>query len=159
MFLNTQHSWSIVVAKFSKTKFPCNSTAYGFKTLFFINWSRGFCRYACINSLIVVCRSFDSAFLDLTPTQKQKLEVAKSSRNCNAPNLCNLQFYYVDMQTEFYSPAIFCITLSMQIDCPLDNLPHQQQPYSSMITSPSRFRRSASHESINHHSMTSPTKG
>lgn len=84
MFLNTQHSWSIVVAKFSKTKFPCNSTAYGFKTLFFINWSRGFCRYACINSLIVVCRSFDSAFLDLTPTQKQKLEVAKSSRNCNA---------------------------------------------------------------------------
>lgn len=100
-------------AKFSKTKFPCNSTAYGFKTLFFINWSRGFCRYACINSLIVVCRSFDSAFLDLTPTQKQKLEVAKSSRNCNAPNLCNLQFYYVDMQTEFYSPAIFCITPSM----------------------------------------------
>lgn len=44
---------------------------------------------------------------------KTELEVAKSSRNCNAPNLCNLQFYYVDMQTEFYSPAIFCITPSM----------------------------------------------
>ena len=100
-------------SKVLKIKIYSNSTAYGFKTLFFINWSRGFCRYACINSLIVVCRSFDSAFLDLTPTQKQKLEVAKSSRNCNAPNLCNLQFYYVDMQTEFYSPAIFCITPSM----------------------------------------------
>ena len=60
---------------------------------------------------------------------------------------------------QFYSPAIFCITLSIQIACPLANLPHQQQPYSSMITWFSRFRRSASQLSINHHSMTSPMNG
>ena len=63
------------------------------------------------------------------------------------------------MQAVFHSPAIFCITLSMQIDCPLANLPHQQQPYSSITTSPSRFSRSASQLSINHHSITSPKNG
>jgi len=48
MFLNTQHSWGIVVAKFSKTKHLSNSTAYGFKTLLSVNWSRRFCCYTCI---------------------------------------------------------------------------------------------------------------
>ena len=28
----------VAVSKFVKTKFPCNSSLYGFKTLFFINW-------------------------------------------------------------------------------------------------------------------------
>ena len=48
MFLNTQHSWGIVVAKFLKTKHLSNSRAYGITTLLFVNWDKRFGVYASI---------------------------------------------------------------------------------------------------------------
>lgn len=51
--------------------------------------------------------------IDFAPAGKQKLGAAKSSRNCNTPNISALQFGYVDVQTVCHAPAIFCITLSM----------------------------------------------
>ena len=75
-------------------------------------------------------------YSSITPPRKQKSEVAKSCRNCKSPDPCNLWIYYVDMQAEFHSPAIFCITPSMYIACPLVVRPHQRQPSATIMTTP-----------------------
>ena len=46
---------AVAVSKFVKTKHLSNSTAYGIKTLLFINWDKRFCGYACIISVITIC--------------------------------------------------------------------------------------------------------
>jgi len=66
MFLNTQHSWGIVVAKFLKTKHLSNSGVYGFKILFFIDWDKRFEVYACINPEILLFRTLKTTDSDFT---------------------------------------------------------------------------------------------
>ena len=46
--------------------------------------------YVCINAVIVMCKSFVLAIIDLTPARKRKLGVVKSCRDYNTPNFCNL---------------------------------------------------------------------
>lgn len=102
-----------VVAKFRKTNFFCNRRLSGYEFLLVVGWGKRFRDDAVVTSLKALRKQLKTTIIDFVPAGKQKLGLAKSSRNCNIPNLCILRFCYVEVQTVFHAPAISCITLSM----------------------------------------------
>ena len=85
----------------------------GYKNSCVVDWGKRFRDNAVVSPLYGLCKRFKAKIIDFAPAEKRKLGSAKSSRNCKVPNLCVLQFGYVDVQTAFHAPAISCITLSM----------------------------------------------